>query len=96
MPVHSFWFNIRLVRADCRLFSSTSALLVLGPIIFAVTSGYSLSEKVPLLWEQCLLADREVEVNRLNTDCLLRCELQRHSESIAMMSHHSNRMERLD
>ena len=46
----------------------------------------SVSEKVPLLWERRLLADWEVEVNRLNTDCLLTCELQRHSESIVVMS----------
>ena len=55
-------------------------------VMFAVISGYSVSEKVLLLWERYLLADREVGVNRLNTDCLLVCKLQRHSESIAMMS----------
>ena len=49
--------------------------VVLGPAMFAVTSGYSMSEKVPLLWERRLLADREVEVNRLNTDWLLTCGL---------------------
>ena len=54
--------------------------------MFAVTSGYSVSEKVPLLWDRRLLADWEVEVNRLNTDCLLTCELQPHSESITVMS----------
>ena len=42
--------------------------IVLRPAMFAVTSGYSVSEKVPLLWERRLLAGREVEVNRLNTD----------------------------
>jgi len=35
---------------------------VLGPAIFAVTSGYSVSEKVPLLWERRLLADQEVKI----------------------------------
>jgi len=54
--------------------------------MLAVTLGYSVSKKVPLLWERRLLADREVEVNHLNTDCLLTCELQRHSESITVMS----------
>ena len=80
MPVHSFWFCVRLVGADHQLFF----LLLLA--MFAVTLGYSMSEKASLLWKQHLLADREVEVDRLNTDCLLACELQRHSESIAMMS----------
>ena len=56
-------------------------------VMFVVTSGYSMSEKAFLLWERHLLADQEVEVNRLNTDCLLACELQRHSENIAVMSH---------
>ena len=44
--------------------------------MFVLTSWYSISEKAPLMWEQRLLADQEVEVNRLNTDCLLTCELQ--------------------
>ena len=87
MPVHSFWFRVRLVGADRWLFP----LLLLA--MFAVTSGYSMSEKAPLLWERRLLADREVEVNRLNTDCLVTCELQRHSENVVVMSHHSNKME---
>jgi len=64
--------------------------------MFAVTSGYSVSEKVLFLWERRLLADREVEVNRLNTDCLLTCELQRYSESIAVMSRSQQRMEQPD
>jgi len=55
--------------------------------MFALTLGYSASEKVLLLWERRLLTDREVEVNRLNTDCSLISELQGHSESIAVMSH---------
>jgi len=76
MLVHSFWFCIRLVRADCRLFPLLLLGVVLGPAMFTVTSGNSVSEKVPLLWERSLLADWEVEVNRLNTDYLLRCELQ--------------------
>ena len=59
--------------------------------MFTVTSGYSMSEKAFLLWERHLLADREVEVNRLNTDCLLVCELQRHSESIVVMSRSQKR-----
>ena len=50
--------------------------VVLGPTMFAVTSGYSVSEKVLFLWKRRFLADREVEVNRLNTDYLLTCELQ--------------------
>ena len=54
--------------------------------MFAVTSGYSMSEKASLLWKRHLLADQEVEANRLNTDYLLACELQRHSESITVMS----------
>ena len=44
--------------------------------MFAVTSGYSVSEKVLFVRELRLLADREVDVNRLNTDCLLTFELQ--------------------
>jgi len=44
--------------------------------MFAVTSGYSVSEKVIFVWKRRLLADREVDVNRLNTDRLLICELQ--------------------
>ena len=78
MPIHSFWFLVRLIR---QLFP----LRLL--IMFAVTSGYSMSEKVLLLWEKYLLADQEVEINLLNTDYLLVCWLQRHSESIAVMSH---------
>jgi len=56
--------------------------------MFAVTSGYSVSEKVLLMREGRLLAEREIDEddNRLNTDCLLICELQWHSESTAMMS----------
>jgi len=50
--------------------------VVLGPAIFAVASGYSVSERVLLMRERCLLADREADVNHLNTDCLLICELQ--------------------
>ena len=56
--------------------------VVLRPAMFAVSSGYSISDKVLFLWERGLLTDWEVEVNHLNTDC----ELQRHSESIAVMS----------
>jgi len=80
MPVHSFWFRVRLVRANRRLF------FLLQLAMFAATSGYSMSEKAPLLWERRILADREVKGNRLNTDCLLTCELQRHLESIVVMS----------
>jgi len=50
--------------------------VVLGPAMFVVTSGYSVSEKVLFMWERRLLVDMEVDVNRLNTDCLLTCELQ--------------------
>ena len=51
--------------------------IVLGPTMFIVTSGYSASEKVFLVWERRLLAEWETDVddNRLNTDCLLTCEL---------------------
>ena len=56
------------------LTASCFSLLLLGvvlrPTMFAVTSGYSVSEMVLFLWERHLLADREVQVNRLNTDCL--------------------------
>jgi len=47
------------------------------------------SEKVLFLQEQCLLTEQETGAadNRLNTDCLLACELQWHSESIIVMSH---------
>ena len=50
--------------------------VVLGPPMFAVTSGYFGSEKVLFVWERRLLADREVDVNRLKIDCWLTCELQ--------------------
>ena len=50
--------------------------VVLGPTMFVVTSGYSVSEKVLLVRERRLLADQEVDINCLNTDCLLTCELQ--------------------
>ena len=55
-------------------------------LMFVVTSGYSTSEKVLLLWERYLLADREVGVDRLNINCLLARELQRHSENITVIS----------
>ena len=45
MPVHSFWFSIRLIRADYWLLSLLLGI-VLGPAMFAVTSGYSVLEKV--------------------------------------------------
>ena len=60
------------------------SLLLLA--MFTVTSGYSMSEKVLLLWERYILADWEVGVDCLNIDCLLACELQRHSENIAVIS----------
>ena len=62
--------------------------VVLGPTMFAVTSGYSVSEKVLLMREGRLLAEREIDEddNRLNTDCLLICELQWHSENIVVIS----------
>ena len=58
--------------------------IVFGPTIFAVTSGYFVSEKVLFVRERRLLAEREtgVDDNRLNTNCL-----QWHSESTAVMSH---------
>ena len=45
--------------------------------MFAVTSGHSVSEKVFLMRERRLLAEREtgIDDNRLNTDYLLTCEL---------------------
>ena len=52
--------------------------------MFAVISGYSVSEKVLLLWERFLLADRGARVNCLNLDCQLARELQLHSESIVI------------
>jgi len=63
--------------------------VVLGPTILAVTSGYFTSEKVLLVRERCHLAKRETGTidSRLNTDCLLTCELQWHSKSTAVMSH---------
>ena len=62
--------------------------VVLGPTMFAVTSGFSVSAKVLLARERRLLVDQETDAddNRLSTDCLLACELQWHSESIAVMS----------
>ena len=54
--------------------------------MFAVTSGYSVSEEILLVWERRLLADQEVEVNRLDVDCLLTCALQQQSESIVVIS----------
>ena len=78
MPVHSFRFSVRLVRADYWLFLLLLLGVVLGLTIFAVTSGYFVSEKVLLVRERRLLADRETDVNdnRLNTDCLLAFALQ--------------------
>ena len=63
--------------------------VVLGATMFLVTIGYSVSEKVLLVWERRLLAKREIDVddNRLNIDCLLTKEMQWHSESTAVMSH---------
>ena len=57
--------------------------VMLGPTMFVVTSGYFTSEMVLLVREQRLLAERETGAadNRLNTDCLLACELQWHLES---------------
>ena len=86
MPVHSFWLGVRLIGATIGCFPLVLFGVVLGPTMFAVTLGYSVSEKVLLLWDRRLLADRKVEVNRPNTNCLLACELQPHSESIAVIS----------
>ena len=51
--------------------------VVLRPTMFAVTSGYSMSEKVLFVRQRRLLVEQEVGVadNRLNTDCLFTCEL---------------------
>jgi len=89
MLVHSFQLSVRLVGADYRLLPLSLVWRGLGPTMFAVTLGYSVSEKVLFLRERCLLAEQETGVvdNRLNTDCLLRCELQWHSDSTAVMSH---------
>jgi len=86
MAVYSFRFVIRLIRAYCRLFFPTSAWRSAWACHVCSNFDYSVSEKVLFLWERRLLADREVEVNHLNTDCLLTYELQRHLESIAEMS----------
>ena len=58
-----------------RLFPLLLLDVMLGPTIFAVTLGYSISEKALFVREQHLLTDWEVDVNRLNTDCFLTCEL---------------------
>ena len=71
MLVYSFGFVSDSSELTVGCFFLLLLGVVLGPAMFAVTSGYSVSEKVPLLWERRLLTDREVEVNRLNTDCLL-------------------------
>ena len=62
--------------------------VMLGSIMFVVTSGYSVSAKFLLAWEQRLLVNLETDAddNCLSTDFLLACELQWHSESIAVMS----------
>ena len=66
---------------------TTGYFLLLLLVMFAVILEYSMPEKALFLWEQRLLADQKVEVNRLNTDYLLVCELQWHSERIIVMSH---------
>ena len=68
---------------------SSSTWCSAWPTMFTVTSGCSTSEKVLLVPERRLLAKWETDVDdyRLNTDCLLTCELQWHSESTAVMSH---------
>ena len=88
MPVHSSGSMSDLSEQTIGCFPLVLLGVVLGPIKFAVTSGYSTSEKVLLMRERCLLADQENDVddNRLNTDCSLTCVLQWHSESTAMMS----------
>ena len=62
--------------------------VVFRPTMFAVTSEYSVLEKVLLMRERRLLAEQETDVdnNHLNTDCLLMYELQWHSESTAVTS----------
>ena len=37
--------------------------VMFGPTMFAVTSGYSISEKALLVWERCLLAEQETDVD---------------------------------
>jgi len=67
----------RLLKADYRLLPLSPFGILIGPIMFAVTSGYSASEKILLMRERCLLAEWETGAadNLLNTDCLLTCEL---------------------
>ena len=73
MSVHSFWLVSDLSELTIGCFPLVLLGVVLGPTIFAVTSGYSVSEKVLLVREWRLLADREsnMDVNRLNVDCFL-------------------------
>ena len=87
------WYNPSGSASDSSELTIGSFLLlllgaVLRPAMFAVTSKYSISEKVLLVRERRLLVDRETDAddNRLSTDCLLACELHWHSKSIAMMS----------
>ena len=76
MPINFFQFSVRLSDLTIGCFSLLLLGVVHGHAMFEVTSGYSMSENVLFLWEWRLLADRKVDVNRLNTDCLLTCELQ--------------------
>ena len=69
---------------------TTGCFPLLLLVMFVVISGYSVSEKVLLLWERYLLADREVKVDCLNIDCRLARELQRHSESIVISRLHQH------
>ena len=84
MLVHSF----SLVSNSSELTIGCFLLVLLGvvhePTIFAVTLGYSISEKVLFVWERHLLAERETDVdgNRLNTNYL-----QWHSENTVVISH---------
>ena len=64
------------------LTASCFPLLLL--VMFAVSSGYSMSEKTLLLWERLLLADGGIEVSCLTKDCWCTLDPQRHSESMEM------------
>ena len=89
MLVHSFGLVSDSSELTIGCFPLVLFSVVHEPTMFAVTSGYSVSEKVLFLRERRLLAERETGAadNQLNTDCMLACKLQWHSEGTAVMSH---------